>query len=60
VPKLIAILRDRGEHELQEQSFAVTSERLLPGEAVPFHTTISQPAEEASGVIVTFARGGGG
>lgn len=60
VPKLVAILRDRGEHELQEQSFTVTAERLLPGEAVPFQTTISQPAEEASGVIVTFARGGGG
>lgn len=58
VPKLVAILRDRGEHELQEQSFSVEAAQLLPGETVPFHTTISQPAEEASGVIVTFARGG--
>ena len=60
VPKLVAILRDRGEHELQEQSFAVDAVRLLPGESVQFHTTISQPAEEASGVIVTFSRAGGG
>jgi len=60
VPKLVAILRDRGEHELQEQSFTVDAARLLPGESVPFHTTISQPAEEASGVIVTFAHSGGG
>ena len=59
VPKLVAILRDRGEHELQEQSFSVAADRLMPGEVVPFHTTISQPAEEASGVIVTFARSGG-
>ena len=59
VPKLVAILRDRGEHELQEQSFSVAAQQLLPGEAVPFQTTISQPAEEASGVIVTFSHGGG-
>lgn len=60
VPKLVAILRDRGEHELQEQNFAVDAASLLPGQSVPFHTAISQPAEEASGVIVTFARAGGG
>jgi len=60
VPKLVAILRDRGEHELQEQNFAVDAASLLPGQSVQFHTTISQPAEEASGVIVTFARAGGG
>jgi predicted Zn finger-like uncharacterized protein len=59
VPKLVAILRDRNERELSQQSFAVPAARLMPGETTPFQTTISQPAEEAAGVVVIFAGGGG-
>jgi hypothetical protein len=58
VPKLVAILRDRGEHDLQDWSFTVPTARLMPGESVPFHTSIAKPDEAASGVIVTFAAGG--
>lgn len=59
VPKLVAVLRDRDEHELQNWTFAVPTEQLLPGESVPFHTSIAQPPEAAAGVVVTFAGGGG-
>jgi predicted Zn finger-like uncharacterized protein len=57
VPKLVVILRDRSEHDLQDLTVAVPAERLLPGESVPFHASITQPAEAASGVVVTFAGG---
>ena len=57
VPKLVVILRDRGERELQDLTVAAPAERLLPGESVPFRTSITQPAEAASGVVVTFAGG---
>ena len=59
VPKLVVILRDSGEHDLQDMTVAAPAERLQPGESVPFHTSITQPAEAASGVVVTFAGGGG-
>jgi len=59
VPKLVAVLRDRSEHELQDWSFTTATNKLGPGESVPFHTSITQPAEEAAGVVVTFAAGGG-
>lgn len=55
VPKLVAVLRDNDEHALQRQNFAAPAERLLPGESVAFQTSIAQPAEAASGVVVTFA-----
>jgi len=57
VPKLVVTLRDRGEHDLQDLTVAAPAERLQPGESVPFHTSITQPAEAASGVVVTFAGG---
>ncbi len=59
VPKLVAILRDRNERELSQQSFSVPAARLMPGETTPFQTTIAQPAEEAVGVVVVFAGSGG-
>jgi predicted Zn finger-like uncharacterized protein len=58
VPKLIAVLRDRGQHELQDWTFSAPAERLGPGETVTFHTSIAQPAEAAAGVVVTFAGSG--
>jgi predicted Zn finger-like uncharacterized protein len=58
VPKLVAVLRDRSEHELQDWSFTTAADKLQPGESVPFHTSIIQPADEAAGVVVTFAGGG--
>ena len=59
VPKLVVILRDRGEHDLQNQTVDAPVDHLLPGESAPFHTIITQPAEAASDIIVQFAGGGG-
>jgi predicted Zn finger-like uncharacterized protein len=59
VPKLKVALRDGGDHELQAWIIAVSEQRLLPGASVPFHTTITQPAEAATGVVVSFAEPGG-
>ena len=55
VPKLIVILRDKGERDLQDLTVAAPADSLKPGESVPFRTSITQPAEAASGVVVTFA-----
>ena len=59
VPKLAVILRDRDEHELQDWTFEPPLSILAPGEAVPFRTSVARPADEAVGVIVTIAKGGG-
>jgi predicted Zn finger-like uncharacterized protein len=58
VPKLVVILRDKGERDLQDLTVAAPADRLNPGESVPFRTSITQPAEAASGVVVTFASAG--
>jgi predicted Zn finger-like uncharacterized protein len=55
VPKLRVALRDGNDHELQVWTAPVTDQRLLPGASVSFHTTITQPAEAATGVVVSFA-----
>jgi predicted Zn finger-like uncharacterized protein len=55
VPKLVVILRDRGDHDLQDQTVDAPVDRLQPGESAPFHTVITQPAEAASDIIVQFA-----
>ena len=57
VPKLKVTLRDRSEHELQNWTFSLSTDRLLPGQSAPFHTSIAQPAEAATDVVVTFAAG---
>jgi predicted Zn finger-like uncharacterized protein len=57
VPKLVVILRDKGERDLQDLTVAAPADHLNPGESVPFRTSITQPAEAASGVVVTFAGG---
>jgi len=58
VPKLRVALRDATNKELQSWVVSVTDEALEPGASVPFHTTISQPPEGATGVIVSFAAAG--
>ncbi len=58
VPKLRVALRDGNDHELQVWTTSVTDQRLLPGASVSFHTTITQPAEAATGVVVSFASPG--
>ncbi len=60
VPKLKVALRDGNDHELQAWTVSVNEPRLLPGASVPFHTTITQPSEAATGVVVSFAGSGGG
>src|SRR5579863_6099999 len=58
VPKLKVILQDGSKKELQSWSFTVTDERLQPGASVPFRTSVAQPSEAATGVVVTFDLGG--
>ncbi len=58
VPKLKVALRDGNDKELRAWTISVTDQRLLPGASVPFHTVITQPAEAATGVVVSFAGAG--
>ena len=58
VPKLKVILQDGNKKELQSWSFTVSDERLPPGASVPFRTSVAQPSEAATGVVVTFDAGG--
>jgi predicted Zn finger-like uncharacterized protein len=58
VPKLRVTLRDSNERELASWSFSVTDDRLLPGASVPFRTSIAQPSEAATGVVVSLVDGG--
>jgi predicted Zn finger-like uncharacterized protein len=58
VPKLRVALRDASNKELQSWTVSVTDESLAPGASVPFHTTISQPPDGATGVIVSFMAAG--
>lgn len=58
VPQLRVALRDGNDHELQSWVVAVTDQPLPPGATVPFHTTIQNPPDGATGVIVSFAPSG--
>jgi predicted Zn finger-like uncharacterized protein len=58
VPKLKVALRDANNKELQSWVVSVTDQPLAPGASVPFHTTISQPPDGATGVIVSFMAAG--
>jgi predicted Zn finger-like uncharacterized protein len=58
VPKLVVILRDQNERDLQNLTVAPPAGRLMPGQSAPFKTSITQPAEAASGVVVTFQGSG--
>ncbi len=58
VPKLRVALRDANNKELQSWTVSVTDQPLAPGASVPFHTTISQPPDGATGVVVSFMAAG--
>jgi predicted Zn finger-like uncharacterized protein len=58
VPKLRVALRDANNKELQSWVVSVTDAPLAPGASVPFHTTISQPPDGATGLIVSFMAAG--
>lgn len=58
VPKLKVALRDHNDKELRAWTISVTKQRLLPGASVAFHTTITQPSEAATDVVVSFAGAG--
>ena len=58
VPKLRVALRDGNDHELQVWTTSVTDATLIAGRERSFHTTITQPAEAATGVVVSFAAPG--
>jgi predicted Zn finger-like uncharacterized protein len=58
VPRLRVALRDANNKELQSWVVSVTEQPLAPGASVPFHTTISQPPDGATGVIVSFMAAG--
>jgi predicted Zn finger-like uncharacterized protein len=59
VPQLRVALRDANDHELQVWTITVTEQRLLAGATVSFHTSIQQPPDGATGVIVSFVGAGG-
>jgi predicted Zn finger-like uncharacterized protein len=59
VPKLRIALRDNNDHDLQSWTISITNQRLLPGASVPFHTTVKQPSQAATGVIVSFVGSSG-
>jgi predicted Zn finger-like uncharacterized protein len=57
VPKVKITLRDKSKHDLRSWSIAVTDEPILPGGSVPFHTSITQPGEDVSAIVVDFDKG---
>lgn len=58
VPKLRVILRDKDHRELQSWVFSVSDKPLMPGGSVPFRTTVSQPNDQATGIVVAPGDGG--
>ena len=54
VPKLKVTLQDSNKHPLKSWAIAVTPDRLSAGAAVPFQTSVVDPADNAAGVVVTF------
>ncbi|HVA14824.1 MAG TPA: DUF3426 domain-containing protein [Stellaceae bacterium] len=59
VPKLRIALRDANDRELQSWTVSVTDQPLAPGASAPFHASLQRPPDGATGVIVSFAPGGG-
>ncbi|HUB97678.1 MAG TPA: DUF3426 domain-containing protein [Stellaceae bacterium] len=55
VPKLVVMLLDQSDHDLQDVTVAASTDRLLPGESATFKTSITQPPEAAHHVMVVFA-----
>lgn len=60
VPPLRVALRDANNNELKSWMVQVTDQSLAAGSTVPFHTSIQNPPDGATGVIVSFAPPGGG
>jgi predicted Zn finger-like uncharacterized protein len=58
VPQLRVALRDANNNELKSWTLSVTDQPLAPGASVPFHTSIQNPPDGATGVIVSFSSGG--
>ena len=58
VPKLKVTLLDGSNHPLQSWEFTVNDDRLLPGAAAPFRTSIAQPNEAATMIKVSVSNGG--
>ena len=58
VPQLSVALRDANNAELKSWVVRVTDRPLAPGATVPFHTSIENPPDGATGVIVSFGPGG--
>ncbi|HWK46177.1 MAG TPA: DUF3426 domain-containing protein [Stellaceae bacterium] len=54
VPRLRVILRNANDHELQSTTVSPARDQLMPGEATPFETTITDPPTEASAASVVF------
>lgn len=57
-PKVKVSLDDVNDHELQTWTIPLTEDRLLPGQSVPFRTSITQPNVAAVAVSVTLVGGG--
>ena len=57
-PKVKVSLNDVNDHELQAWTIPLVEDRLLPGQSVPFRTSIAQP--NAAAVAVSVALVGGG
>lgn len=60
VPPLRVALRDANNNELKSWMVQVSDQPLAPGSTVAFHTSIQNPPEGATGVIVSFAPASGG
>jgi predicted Zn finger-like uncharacterized protein len=58
-PKLRVTLKDNGDRELQHWVFTVSEERLLPGQTVPFHTSITEPNDATAAIEVAVVDGRG-
>jgi predicted Zn finger-like uncharacterized protein len=58
VPALRVALRDANNNELKSWTVPPVSDQpLAPGAMVPFHTSVQNPPDGATGVIVSFASG---
>ena len=59
VPQLRVALRDANNTELKTWMVQLDQQTLAPGATIPFHTSIQNPPDGATGVIVSFAAAGG-
>lgn len=57
VPPLRITLEDSGRHALRSWTVVATSDRLAPGNTVPFHASVADPGGTAVGASVSFDDG---